>query len=228
VTTCPRCATPREGSYRMCPSCGFDYWKDAAATTCPRCQVPRSGSMPICPSCGYDYRNAEGPAAEVPASQPGRRGSRLPFVLITLVFLAVVAGAVGLFYSQVQSAQHATDTQTTNYANLRTVTGSFELIATSGYGISASGGTCQGTGGYSDIGPGSSVILKDETGTVIGSTFLGTGTGTSTDCTFTFSMPNVPDTAKFYVITVSHRGDISKSHAELAANGWAFYLTMGS
>jgi hypothetical protein len=211
----------------MCPSCGFDYWKDAAVTTCPRCQTPRSGSMPICPSCGYDYRT-EGPAVPVQASQPGTRRTALPFILLTLVFLVVVAVAVGLFYSQVQSAQHATDTQTTNYANLRTVTGSFELIDSSGCGILASGGTCQGTGGYSDIGPGSSVILKDETGTVIGSTELGTGTGTSTDCTFTFSMANVPDTAKFYVITVSHRGDISKSHDELAANGWAFDLTMGS
>lgn len=124
VTTCPRCSTPREGSYRMCPSCGFDYWKDAAATTCPRCQVPRSGSMPICPSCGYDYRNADGPAVGVQAPQvaawvPQRanRPSRLYKALLTLAFLAVL-GAAGLYFnSQVQNAKQASDTAITNYAN---------------------------------------------------------------------------------------------------------------
>lgn len=230
MTICPRCATPREGA-RYCPSCGFDYWADAAVTTCPRCQAARSGTLPICPSCGYDYRTAV-PAAVGASAAPSKtsRPSRLAYVLVSLVFLVVIIGAAVVFYSQVHNAQQATDSAIASYAAtpvIHVITGSLVLTDTAGLGISASGGTCQGADGYSDLAPGVSVILKDENGTVIGSTVLGEGTGTSTTCTFAFSLSDVPDTAKFYVITVSHRGDVSDSHDQLAANGWDFSLTMG-
>jgi hypothetical protein len=41
-------------------------------------------------------------------------------------------------------------------------------------------------------------------------------------------MENVPDTAAFYVISASHRGDVSFSHDELEADGWFCGLTLGS
>ena len=75
MTTCPRCATPREGSYRICPSCGFDYWADAAITTCPRCKTPRAGILPICPNCGYDYRTPQPAAAARLDAWPSDRQS---------------------------------------------------------------------------------------------------------------------------------------------------------
>jgi hypothetical protein len=37
----------------------------------------------------------------------------------------------------------------------------------------------------------------------------------------------VADSASFYVITLSRRGEVSKSHAEMEANGWHFDLTIG-
>lgn len=69
MTICPRCGTLREGAYRICPSCGFDYWADAALTNCPRCHTARSGTLPICPNCGYDYRSTAMAAPQVGSQQ---------------------------------------------------------------------------------------------------------------------------------------------------------------
>lgn len=109
-----------------------------------------------------------------------------------------------------------------------TVKGTFTLTDTDvPSSISSAGGTCYGTGGYSDMKPGASVLLKDESGTVLSSTTLGIGIGGGSMCIFTFTLQNVPDTAKFYVVSVSHRGEVSNSHAEMDADGWTYSLSMG-
>lgn len=111
-----------------------------------------------------------------------------------------------------------------------TVTGSFVLTDTSVdlAGITAIGGQCQGTDGYSDLGPGTPVTLKDENGTILADASLSLGTGTSSQCTFTFTLTGVPDTARFYSVEVGRRGAITDSHDELQAAGWMFSLSMGS
>ncbi len=40
-------------------------------------------------------------------------------------------------------------------------------------------------------------------------------------------LTDVPDTAKFYAITISHRGTLSYSHAEMIAMDWVLSLTIG-
>jgi hypothetical protein len=95
-------------------------------------------------------------------------------------------------------------------------------------GIKSTISGCHGTGGYSDLTAGGSVILRDEKATILGSTFLPDGTGTSHHCTFTVTIPGVTDSAAFYVIEVTHRGQISKSHADMASDSWAFSLSIGS
>jgi hypothetical protein len=94
--------------------------------------------------------------------------------------------------------------------------------------IAVSGGECYGKGGYSDLKAGGSVILRDEKGTILGSTTLSIGMGSAHECRFIMSMPDVTDSAAFYVIEVTHRGQISKSHAEMASDYWVFELTIGS
>lgn len=126
-----------------------------------------------------------------------------------------LAGLVLVALAGCQSASH-------------TVTGTVTLKDTNASGIAADSKGCYGTGGYSDIGPGASVILRDESGKILASTSLGTGQGGIHVCEFTFTLADVPDGAKFYVVTVSHRGEISKSHDDLAAAGWSFALTLGS
>jgi hypothetical protein len=219
LTTCPRCAMPRQESYQICPSCGFDYSVAPAISTCPRCQTPRAGSMPICPGCGYDYRTATGtlgPSAPAPtaASKPDRR----PLLLLATVLLVAIAALGGYYFVQAHSTHTVTGEITLSVTDLSSIIsgGSIE-----------SPGPCRGDGGYSDLGPGAPVVLKDENGTILASSILSSGTGNLVRCTFTFSLEGVPDSAKFYVITVSHRGDISESHDQLAADDWHFSLTIG-
>jgi len=118
---------------------------------------------------------------------------------------------------------------TANGPTTHTVTGTFQLTDSSiPSSIEAVGGTCHGTGGYSDLVQGIPVILKDESGTVLSSGTLSDGVGTTYLCDFTFTLPDVPDTAKFYVVSVSHRGQLSQSHAEMETSGWTFSLSMGN
>jgi hypothetical protein len=111
------------------------------------------------------------------------------------------------------------------------VTGTLVLTDTSIYssGITAGGGACEGSGGYSDLSAGVSVILKDENDKTIAATSLGEGVGaTSLICTFYFTLSDVPDTATFYNIQISHRGTVSFSHADMVKNDWTIELYMGS
>jgi hypothetical protein len=117
---------------------------------------------------------------------------------------------------------------------LHTITGSFTLTDTSSspgivQGIlEGSRVDCWGTGGYSDLTSGVSVTLKNQSGTILANTTLGTGQGSAHTCTFHFTLTQVPDDATFYVVTVSHRGDVSHSHAEMVSAGWKVDLTIGS
>jgi len=90
------------------------------------------------------------------------------------------------------------------------------------------GSVCAGVRGYSDLDQGASVVLLDEIGTILASTTLDQGTvlGT-TRCSFSFTLTGVPDTAKFYAVQVSHRGQVTQSHEEMVALGWIFALTIG-
>lgn len=82
--------------------------------------------------------------------------------------------------------------------------GTFTLNS-GGYGYS----TCGGSGGYSDISPGTAVTVYNAAGTVLSQGALGTGRPNGAgSCVFTLSAPNVPAGEKFYLVEVSHRGRI--------------------
>ena len=97
------------------------------------------------------------------------------------------------------------------------------------------GQSCYGDGGYSDIGPGTQVTVRNEAGTLTGSTTLGPGVvqpwpevdPQAKRCVFPFNFASVADSA-FYGFEVSHRGQVQQSHDELAAGGWHIDLTLGS
>jgi hypothetical protein len=111
----------------------------------------------------------------------------------------------------------------------RTVTGSFTLIDSdpSYYfpAISSAGGTCWGSGGYSDISSGTEVYVKNAAGNVLAHTALGTGTGSGYLCRFTFSV-DLTEGEDSYLFEVSHRGTLTYTFAELASDPPA--LSLGS
>lgn len=92
---------------------------------------------------------------------------------------------------------------------------------------------CQGQGGYSDIGPGTSVTVKSGDGKTLGAVKLGDGEPSSNGvqaahCDWTASVPEVPADADFYVIEVASRGETTLSREVLAANKWTVDLALGS
>jgi hypothetical protein len=77
---------------------------------------------------------------------------------------------------------------------------------------------------------GTSVVVKNASGTIIATTQLGTGYSAdfrSGDCLFTWQATNAPD-SNFYTITISHRGDVTYNRAELARNGWVAASTLNA
>jgi hypothetical protein len=105
------------------------------------------------------------------------------------------------------------------------ITGQLTLI---GFSTVTLATQCFGKGGYDDLKEGATVTLRDQSSTILASTALGAGVASAGACTFPFTLTGVPDTASFYVIEVSHRGQVTKSHAEMVDAGWIFDLTIGS
>ena len=104
-------------------------------------------------------------------------------------------------------------------------------------GLYLSGPTCHGADGYSDFGPGMPVTVKNETGEIIGASTTteapGNPGGASAaapdplSCEVAFTVSDVP-AAKFYVISIGHRGDVTESFQQLQAAQWHLSLTLGS
>jgi hypothetical protein len=85
--------------------------------------------------------------------------------------------------------------------------------------IGRGGSPCLGTGGYSDIGPGTSVTVRDETGKTVATGSLDDGRPMGTSCVFPFSMDEVPSGSNFYEVEISHRGGVTFSREELDERG---------
>jgi hypothetical protein len=205
---CPNCRTARVGQLRYCRNCAFDYDTLPAPTTDP--------GPPA----------ASGPSESAPATVPGvgapvaeTRASRRTWIILGLViFVAIVAAAgfVGLNNSGALTAHHD-------------VIGTFELRATDTAfpAILVTSGGCKGTGGYADIAEGTSVTLKDGSGSLLATSVLGPGSGTSTNCLVSFNLPAVPE-VPFYSLEVGRRGALSYDLASMKSRGWAIGGTLGS
>lgn len=86
---------------------------------------------------------------------------------------------------------------------------------------------CFGTGGYSDIGSGTQVVIRDGDNNVMGigdlafSEEMTFGSG----CTFVFEI-EVEET-RFYQIEMSHRGGMVFTFTDLEEERWTIFLTLG-
>lgn len=88
-------------------------------------------------------------------------------------------------------------------------------------------GLCITLRGYSDIGSGTDVIVKDGTGKVIALTELLRGTPVGLySCRFDFEA-KVPS-SEFYSFSIGDRDQITFSKADLLDRGWRLDLTLGN
>jgi hypothetical protein len=192
---CPQCATARVGALRFCRSCAFDY------DTLPQAEVRAPVSAEPRPAPADALVAPEPPVAISAAAGPS--SSRRGWILLGgVIFIAVVAAAafIALGNSGVLAPHHD-------------VTGSFDLIDTSTDfpSISKTGSGCKGTSGYSDIGPGTNVTIKNGEGKILATGSLGDGTGTLTRCTFSFTLCGVLGESRPY-------SDVYQSGARLRSS----------
>ncbi|MCU1614692.1 MAG: putative rane protein [Frankiales bacterium] len=92
--------------------------------------------------------------------------------------------------------------------------------------LDADSGCSGGAGGYSDIGPGQPVTVKDENGKILASTVLPDTGGGSFGCVWTMHVV-VPDNAQQYGVEMGRRGTVTFSHDKLVADHWKAELSIG-
>jgi hypothetical protein len=94
------------------------------------------------------------------------------------------------------------------------VTGSL-TVSGAGSLARSTGQTCVGTGGYSDLHPGTPVVISDASGTTIAIGSLDPAPFGGTTCVFPFKVAGVPDGHDFYGVAVSNRGRLSYDAARM-------------
>lgn len=89
------------------------------------------------------------------------------------------------------------------------------------------GADCYGAGGYDDIHEGTSVSVANQDGKIIATGQLGAGSIVAFHtCSLPFTVKDVPD-AKFFKVTISHRGELVYSKDELSGKGWVVEASLG-
>jgi hypothetical protein len=184
-----------------------------------------TGQPPYLPPPGYTA-----PPASTPA--PKRKLS----VLVTAIVAVVALGAgvaIGHFTTGSSNKSHSalvahssspapSSASAASSATLKTiaVSGTMTLVDDTGFTGTS---TCEGTGGYSDIAAGAEVVVADDSGKTLAITDLTDGTVTAEGCEFFFTT-TVPAGLGFYSVTVTHRGIIKYSEADIASPS----LTLGN
>lgn len=165
----------------------------------------------VAPGWGSSSSTSAAPAVAKPSSGGSKAAER---VVILLIVLAAIGGGY-LVLNRSQGSPEITG---------HTINGTFDLITTS---VNYSPADCQGTGGYVDIQAGLDIVVRNGSGTIIGTDFLTYERGRSSDagCSFSFEV-DVPDT-DFYSVEVGSRGELTYSRAEMVANAWTVSLTLG-
>lgn len=166
----------------------------------------RAASQPVEPS--YVGTHASELAVQEPAPRTARERWLVPGIAAATVL--VLVGGFLIYWFAIR----------TPTMNIR---GTMDLEGTPGdnYSVSAPdkiGDTsCVGTGGYSDIAEGASVIVTDGGDKTLGVGHLEAGIyldGTNA-CIFGFEVDGVPADKSFYGVTVTHRGNVQFSKSEI-------------
>lgn len=153
------------------------------------------------------------PVAPVPPARPRKRTKLWRNLGIAGAIIAIL----GIGLSQFAKSNPAKFT----------VVGTIALSDTSDPpSIQSTGSGCAGTGGYSDIAAGTEVVIADGSGATLAiGNVLVTTLISANQCDLAFSVTGVPSGKSFYGVTVSHRGTIQFTEAQLKAGP---ALTIGS
>jgi serine/threonine protein kinase len=172
------------------------------------------------------------PPASIPMRQPNRsaapnraqlpptdeiriRRSRL-LITAAVVLVAICVGAYFTVKAFTKPAPPAPFT----------LTGTLQLTSDSIKTSGLPGGySCAGDRSESDIGPGATVTVADETGKLIAKGAIESSYGQQGSCLFLFKVNEVPGGQKFYRVQVAQRGETRYTEAEAKAG---INLSLGS
>lgn len=128
----------------------------------------------------------------------------LAIIALLAVLIVVLTGG-----SDSDSADSGADAE----EEMFTVSGTVTLIDS---GIERYAGQCNGTNGYDDMSPGTQVVVKDASGTVLGASSLQPGEpDDSVTCVFPFEVEGVPSgVSNLYSVEVGTRGAFNFSEEE--------------
>ncbi|WP_275293805.1 hypothetical protein [Amycolatopsis sp. La24] len=147
--------------------------------------------------------------------------TRLVAGSVALVFALAATATITYFATRpsgmslgIPSSLTAPPAKTFVLTGVLTIESDLSGVQTDGTGTTDS--ACQGTGGYSDLTPGTAVKVSDGAGHVIATGSITSGTAQTsylydhnvvTGCQLGFTVNDVPDGLPSYVLTISHRGD---------------------
>lgn len=149
------------------------------------------------PAAPIDPTNAFPPAYGPPPTPPRKRHTGL-IVGIVLSVVVLLGGSIALVFALTGSG-------------VVTIPGVVQQRFDAQGRLEITGG-CSGLG-YSDIREGTQVVLTDEKQTVLAAASL-VSDGT---CRYYFLLKGIPTGRSFYGITISHRGTLQMTEAELRA-----------
>ena len=128
-----------------------------------------------------------------------------------------------------------TSIATTTSIAIATLDGTVTLR--SGDHTSNAGSTaCWGDGGYDDISEGTSIVVRDGEGSVIGTSLLGVGVRVEDTrdfgnysfwrCTFSFAV-SVPPDSPFYAVEIPNGLELTYSNADMITLHWTVDFNLG-
>jgi Protein of unknown function (DUF732) len=104
------------------------------------------------------------------------------------------------------------------------ISGVFVLTDTAQTGaIATAGESCQGANGYSDVGQGTPVVVRNSKGEILATATLEEGKTGDAVCRFDFGFP-VTEGQDRYVVSVGRRGEFSYSFDQLLTRGVQIHL----
>jgi hypothetical protein len=108
------------------------------------------------------------------------------------------------------------------------ITGSLTLTDSDGWEWvgDTDNAVCTGEGGYSDIGAGTQIVVKDGSGEILGTGSLDAGKEAFPSCVFTFTVSELPR-SDFYSVESGRRGSLSYSFEEMEDQSWIVFLSLG-
>ena len=125
---------------------------------------------------------------------------------------------------------------------------SFSLLSFDEDDVSGTNGSCSGTGGYSDFGPGMDIKVRNQDGKIIGSGAtrsledlqvlepeyfesmdFGEDFNLADDVVFcqVVALVELSETAEFYDVEIGRRGTTSYSYDDLEESDWELGLSLG-